>query len=679
VQLLTKPSAVSRAWVAALLAWLPWRIMPFFSVCIVADTESKRLRILHLVGADFHSTPHPLLLPLLTRGKRQHIDSHAVHFVPGAPQFAVVRQSGLPVHDVALSKQRFSFSAIGDLKKIVANVKPDLIHAWGNSAQPAAKWLAGGKGKDSTPVVWSIARTTPLKANPGYLDKFVFDLNKRYAKDCQRIVYSSAAAAAQHRRVGILDDASDVIAPGVDAARFKPDPQARQKVRQQLELPKDAVLIGMYAPYQPEFDHANFIKAVGEIVRLNTHAYVVLAGRAMARGNAPLMAMIGGGTLGTRTRVIGEWSDFGALFNACDVVCSSSTTDSTRLMLATAMLCGVLCVGTSVGAQGEVISNFGASVEPGSPEAMVRGLRRILDMPIERKAFMVREARKHILQNFNMGRSIEKYHELYFELVKGAVPEGVVTPITLDLDVPYTITAPSMTASAAIPTAEKEASKSDVADALLGRSSNSVSANTATVSAPAAMQPSKAPIQTESTPELVKTAATARPVLDDKPFDIDLTPSSSGGGGKIKHQVVDNVMDWSDADAQLIEAVIVKDDQTKPTEFKLEVTAEPKVDLKTAAQPTAKPATPTPKAVVKEIAKEVTKEVATKAIEAKPTDSKPVESIPSDSTSPETKPDQVKLAATTAELKVQPIAEKKTATPASAIGEQSDTKNDAAA
>jgi len=86
-----------------------------------------------------------------------------------------------------------------------------------------------------------------------------------------------------------------------------------------------------------------------------------------------------------------------------------------------AMSCGVPCVATAVGAQGEVLGNFGVAVEAGSPTALQRGLSRVLEMTAERRAFMVHEARKHIWQNFRMARSIERLHELYIELAPEAL------------------------------------------------------------------------------------------------------------------------------------------------------------------------------------------------------------------------------------------------------------------
>jgi glycosyltransferase involved in cell wall biosynthesis len=361
-----------------------------------------------------------MLVPLLARGNRQRIESQVISFSVGDPRYAVLRQSGLPVHEVPLSRQRFSPGAFFDAKKILAEFKPDVLHAWGSTAQIVATQLTGGK--TAVPIVWSVSRTAPRYKNDGWVDRKKFGLNLKRAPKCERIVYPSAISGANYRRVGFPESKHVVIAPGVDADRYKPDESMRQKVRDQLELPKDAVVATMYAPFVPESDYGTFIKAIGELIRINPNLYCVLAGRGATKGNAALSQLVGGGLLGTRTRIIGEWTDLSSLFNASDVVCSTATSDGMRLTLAISMLCGVMCAATSVGAQGEVIGGFGASVESGSVDGLTRGIRRILEMTPERRAFMAQSARRHILQNFNMARSIEKFHELYIEIVTGEAP-----------------------------------------------------------------------------------------------------------------------------------------------------------------------------------------------------------------------------------------------------------------
>src|SRR5215217_466003 len=335
-------------------------------------------------------------MPPLTRMPKQRVKTQVVCLAQGAVPAAVLRQSGVPVHDVALSRQRFSFGGFGDLVKAAKAFKPDVIHAWGYTAQIVANQVRKRCDR-KIKVVWTIASTAPLPRGAGMIDRRKIKYAAKAAATADRIVYASDAGAAQHRRAGFPEGEQLTIPPGIDATRFKPDPAARLKIREQLHLAAESFVIGMVAPFQPEYDHLTFLKAVGELIKSNPHVVVVLAGHGVQKGNGPLMALVGGGTLGTRVQLLGEWSDLASLFNACDVVCSSALNDSARMTLVAAMLCGVPCVATGMGAQGEVIGQYGVAIEPGSAPAFLKGVQRVLQQTPEKRALMAQGARKHAL------------------------------------------------------------------------------------------------------------------------------------------------------------------------------------------------------------------------------------------------------------------------------------------
>ena len=357
-----------------------------------------------------------LFMPLLTRLPKARVKAQVISLSPGCVRAAVLRQNGVPTHDVAFSRRKFSAGSFKELVGAVHAFRPDVIQAWGHTAQIASAWArkrCGWKPK----LIWSVCETAPLVKNAGFIDRKKLKFAAKLSSTVDRIVYTSEAGAAHHRRAGFPDGGHEAIGPGVDAARFKPDSAARIKVREKLEVPHEAFVIGMVAPFQPEFDHATLLKGVGELIKTNPNLYVLLAGHGVQRGNAPLMAMLGGGTLGTRTQLLGEWSDLPSLFNACDLVCSSALNDSSRMTLAMAMLCGIPCVATGMGAQGELIGQHGVAIEPGSPAAFIRGIMKILQMPQDKRLSLAQGARKYALQNFVYVRALQKYLELYSDLV----------------------------------------------------------------------------------------------------------------------------------------------------------------------------------------------------------------------------------------------------------------------
>src|SRR5690606_32351957 len=144
-----------------------------------------------------------------------------------------------------------------------------------------------------------------------------------------------------------------------------------------------------------------------------------------------------GGALSTRIQLLGEWSDLTSLFNACDLVCSSAHTDSARMTLAMAMLCGIPCVATGLGAQGELIAQHGVAIEPGNPAALVRGIGKILQMPPDKRHYLAQGARKHALQHYVYVRALQKYLQLYGELVgKEAFVQPVMPVPEVDVNEP---------------------------------------------------------------------------------------------------------------------------------------------------------------------------------------------------------------------------------------------------
>jgi len=404
----------------------------------VAEGTTRQLRVLHIVssGGIAEAMQATLFMPLLTRLPKQRVKAQVIALAPGCVRAPVLRQNGVPVHEVALSRQRFSLGAFKELMSIVHTFRPDIVQAWGHTAQLTS--IRVRAGCDWKPrVVWSVVETAPLPKNAGLIDRQKLKLVAKAAARADRIVYTSEAAAAHHRRAGYPDGGYESISPGVDPVRFKPDLAARNKVRQQLKLPSDAFVVGMVAPFQPEYDHATFLKAAGELIKTNPKLHVVLAGHGVQRGNAALMAMVGGGTLGTRTLLLGEVSDLSSLFNACDLVCLSALTDAARMTLAMAMLCGIPCVATGMGAQGELIGQHGVAVEPGSPQAFVRGITKVMQLPPERRMYLAQGARKHALQNLAYVRSLQRYLQLYAGLVgREALAVNAIAAPEVDASIP---------------------------------------------------------------------------------------------------------------------------------------------------------------------------------------------------------------------------------------------------
>ncbi len=386
--------------------------------------NDSAIKVLHLLSAAPGNPGRELVLPqhqattqlaaLLSRIDRELIDMQVISFAKGDRQTQVMRQLGVPVHDIELSRRHWSLNALTQLRAPLKRFKPDIIHAWGHSAQWAGQWL-----NCAAPMLWTMPPTLPDTTH--WLNKLKLKQVQKLAHQTRRaprhVVCPAQSIAAHYRRLGFPEHTLSVISSGVDTDRFRPDAKLGQQLRAQLKLEANAFVIGIHAPFAPEFDYQSFVRATAEIIKFHPEVYVLAAGKGVQRGNSGIMAMLGGGTLATRTTLLGEWSDLCALFNACDVVCSTALNDGNATTMAAAMLCGVPVVGTGKGIQGEVIGKFGVVIEPGSANGLTRGITKILEMPPERRVHLCESARNHVINQHSLQGAVQQYLGLYLSMM----------------------------------------------------------------------------------------------------------------------------------------------------------------------------------------------------------------------------------------------------------------------
>ncbi|HEX5689332.1 MAG TPA: glycosyltransferase, partial [Roseiflexaceae bacterium] len=268
----------------------------------MTEGNLRTLRVLHVVSSAGvgGAIQQALFMPLLTRMPKNKVKAQVVSLAPGFTAGAVLRQSGVPVHDIALSRKRFTWGAFGELLELTQTFRPDVIQAWGHTAQLVAQ--AVRSRCDWAPkVVWSVGETAPLPKDAGFVDRQKLKWLAKWSGKVDRIVYTSEASGALYRRAGFPEGGHAVIPPGIDPTRFKPDFAARKKVREQIGIGGEAFVVGMVAPFQTQHDHATLIKAMGELIKTQPDMVLLLAGHGVQKGNGPLMALVGGGALGTRT------------------------------------------------------------------------------------------------------------------------------------------------------------------------------------------------------------------------------------------------------------------------------------------------------------------------------------------------------------------------------------------
>jgi glycosyltransferase involved in cell wall biosynthesis len=74
-------------------------------------------------------------------------------------------------------------------------------------------------------------------------------------------------------------------------------------------------------------------------------------------------------------------------------------------------------VTTDLGDSAWIVGDAGIVVPPRDPEALAEGMARLITADIESRRQLGMRARERIAHNFGLARALERYHDLYREVL----------------------------------------------------------------------------------------------------------------------------------------------------------------------------------------------------------------------------------------------------------------------
>ena len=375
---------------------------------------APRIRVLHVITGLATGGAEMMLWKLVSGGADSRID-HAVLAlgVPG-PVGERVTRAGVPVHSLEM-RGRVPFPRhVARLRRIVAAEAPDLLHGWMPHGNLAA-WVASlGRG---VPVIWGIRQSLYDLAYERWTTRGLIRLAARLSRRPARIVYNSHPGAEHHEALGYDPVRTAVIPNGFDTDAFAPSVEHRCRVRAELGIPDDAIVIGMIARYDPMKDHRNLLEAAALLTGAGPVSHYVLAGRGVDEANAALVRARATAGLEGRMHLLGERADTARLFAAVDVAVLASYSEGFPNVLGEAMACGTPCVSTAVGEAPWIVGDTGRLVPPRDPAALAEGIRSLITLdPAQRRALGA-AARHRIESRYGLAAVRAQYARLYQDVL----------------------------------------------------------------------------------------------------------------------------------------------------------------------------------------------------------------------------------------------------------------------
>jgi glycosyltransferase involved in cell wall biosynthesis len=369
------------------------------------------MRVLHIITGLNDGGAEAVLYRLVTHDADN--DHHVVSLTGEGKYGLLLQEKGIKVTALEMPRGRVTASGFLQLWRTVRAVRPDVVQTWMYHAD-----LLGGlvTRLAGVPVVWGIRNTT---LEPGRSSQTTIAvarmcgwLSRRVPR---RIVACAHAAVTVHAALGYDAKRMVVIANGYDLGRFRPDGEARQRLRAEWGVTDDVPLLGMVARWDPYKDHANLIEALGLLAAQGQRFMAMLVGTGMTPENRELMQHIAKAGLTERVRLLGPRTDVPAIMAALDVHVISSSAEAFPNVVAEAMACGTPCVTTDVGDAAQIAGDTGWVVPPRNPQALAEALAQALTAQDDREAWATRQqrCRERIAENYSIEAMVQRYRAVW--------------------------------------------------------------------------------------------------------------------------------------------------------------------------------------------------------------------------------------------------------------------------
>lgn len=312
-------------------------------------------------------------------------------------------RSEVHLHGLHLEKSVTArFLGLWKLRQILKKFRPDVVHSHMVHANLAARLLrltlriprlvcsAHSTNEGGIWRMWGYRLTDNLA-----------DVTSNVSADARNAFIRKKAAPAEK----II-----VVYNGINTDKFVFQPLARRELRERLKLGESKALLAVGRFFEPK-DYPNLLGAF-QSVRVNQQGC-----RLLIVGDGPLRPwmenFIRENELEGCVHLLGVRSDVEAWMSACDVFVLSSAWEGFGLVVAEAMACERLVVGTDCGGVKEVIGDAGILVPAQEPQRLAEGILKAFQLSEKEAVELGKKARERVVSHYSLKAMVDRWEEIY--------------------------------------------------------------------------------------------------------------------------------------------------------------------------------------------------------------------------------------------------------------------------
>lgn len=326
-----------------------------------------------------------------------------------------LKSSGVPT--LSLEK-RGRWDIFGFLRRyaiMLNEIKPDVVYSFLGTPNIIASLMkpfsTGGK------IVWGIRYSEIELHHYDLLSRFSYRIERLLSFLPDMIIANSEAGREYAHKRGFPWEKIVVVYNGIDTDRFFISPEGGKRLRSEWKIEEGERLIGTVGRFDPIKDYETFLSAASIVAKKFDNARFIFVGDGPKEYIDSLKALAE--RLGLKGKIVwaGYRNDMNGVYNALDIIVSSSASEGFSNVICEAMACGVYPVVTNVGDSATIVGGHGRVVNPSDPNGLAEG---IISCLLDDRMISPNKIRERIVKNFNIDLMVSRTEKL----LKGLCGEG---------------------------------------------------------------------------------------------------------------------------------------------------------------------------------------------------------------------------------------------------------------
>jgi glycosyltransferase involved in cell wall biosynthesis len=299
-------------------------------------------------------------------------------------------------------------AGISSFRKILREFKPDIVHSHMYHATMLARLM---RLLVRFPHMISTSHSAldggRVRVVAYRLTDWLTDISTNVSCEAVDAFVASGAVRA---------DRMIAIHNGIDVDKFRASPAARESIRRTFAVPDDCRLFVAAGRLGWSKDYPNMFNALVRLPKDLDYKLLIAGGGHLRSQLEKQVHDLG---LSSRVQFLGIRDDIAELMAAADVFVLSSVGEGFGLVVAEAMACECVVVATDSGGVREVLGDPGFLVPSQDPDALAAAIMAAVSLSRVEAVELGKAARRRVVETYSFDRSIEKWRELYGNLLAG--------------------------------------------------------------------------------------------------------------------------------------------------------------------------------------------------------------------------------------------------------------------